>query len=86
MPNVIIPPEVLHDPEEFIQMLASSGVTRVVLVPSLLRVLLDHAPDLGARLPKLKLWSCSGEVLSVELAKRFQAAHPGATLLNIYGS
>jgi len=57
-----------------------------VLVPSLLRTLLDHAPKLGTRLPNLKLWSCSGELLTLELARRFKASHPTATLLNIYGS
>ena len=78
IPNVIIPPNVLHDPEDLLQTLAKNAVTRIVLVPSLLRTLLDHAPDLGERLAQLSLWSCSGEVLPVELAKRFRAAHPRA--------
>jgi hypothetical protein len=76
----------LLDPEELIGYLARHGVTRMVLVPSLLRALLDHAPNLGERLPKLRLWSLSGEALPWELAARFQKAFPGATLLNIYGS
>jgi amino acid adenylation domain-containing protein len=86
VPNVIIPQDTLRDPEELINLLATSGVTRIVLVPSLLRTLLDQAPDIGSRLPQLKLWSCSGEVLTLELAKRFREAHPSAKLLNIYGS
>jgi len=86
VPNVIIPDEVVRDPEELLQTLATNRVTRMVLVPSLLRSLLDHTPNLAARVPHLKLWSCSGEVLTVELAKRFRAAHPTARLLNIYGS
>jgi acyl carrier protein len=57
-----------------------------VLVPSLLRALLDHAPNLQERVPHLKLWTCSGEVLKWELAEKFQKAYPAATLLNIYGS
>jgi hypothetical protein len=28
-------------------------------------VMLDHAPDLGTRVPQLKLWTASGEDLSV---------------------
>jgi long-subunit acyl-CoA synthetase (AMP-forming) len=36
--------------------------------------------------PRLKLWSCSGEALSGELARRFRQGFPQATLLNIYGS
>jgi amino acid adenylation domain-containing protein len=84
--SVMLPTETVLDPEELLQSLARHGVTRMVLVPSLLRVLLDHAPDLGQRVPQLKLWSCSGEVLPADLAQRFRAAYPGATLLNIYGS
>jgi amino acid adenylation domain-containing protein len=86
IPSVILPPETVLDPEELLQSLARHGVTRMVLVPSLLRALLDHAPDLGQRVPKLRLWSCSGEVLSADLARRFRAACPEAKLLNIYGS
>jgi non-ribosomal peptide synthetase component F/acyl carrier protein len=44
------------------------------------------ALSLQARVPELKLWTCSGEVLSRELAERFQQAFPEATLLNLYGS
>ena len=86
IPSVILPAEVVRDPEELLQNLAGEGVTRIVLVPSLLRALLDHAPNLQERVPRLKLWSCSGEVLSGELARRFRQGHPEATLLNIYGA
>ena len=86
IPNVIVPQDAVRDPEEFLQLLAREHVTRIVLVPSLLRTLLDRAPNLQHRVPNLKLWSCSGEVLPVDLAKRFRAAFPEATLLNIYGS
>ena len=86
VPSVILPTEVVRDPEELLQILAGEGVTRIVLVPSLLRALLDHAPNLQERVPRLKLWSCSGEALSGELAGRFRQGFPEATLLNIYGS
>src|SRR6202140_2678852 len=86
IPNVIIPQETARDPEEMLQLLAGEHVTRIVLVPSLLRTLLDRAPKLESRVPDLKLWTCSGEVLPVDLAKRFREAFPKATLLNIYGS
>src|SRR5262249_45262366 len=62
------------------------GVSRIVMVPTLLRVLLDCAPDLGIRLPALKMWSISGEVLAPDLVKRFNLACPGRKLVNIYGS
>ena len=84
--SVIIPQEVSRDPEELLQVLAQEHVSRIVLVPSLLGNLLNHAPDLRQRVPELKLWSSSGEVLPAALAKRFREAFPEATLLNIYGS
>jgi amino acid adenylation domain-containing protein len=86
VPSVILPQQAVLDPEELLQILAEQRVTRIVLVPSLLRALLEHAPNLEERLPELKLWSCSGEVLTWELARRFRKGYPGAKLLNIYGS
>src|SRR5579859_2616495 len=86
VPNVIIPQDAVRDPELFLQVLAREHVTRIVLVPSQLRALLEHAPNLQSRVPDLKFWSCSGEVLPPEVAKQFRAAFPDAMLLNIYGS
>ena len=86
LPLVVIPDAVLKDPATFVAALAESGVTRLVLVPSLLRVLLDTVPDLDRKLPRLKVWATSGEALSPELARRWRERLPGRTLLNIYGS
>jgi amino acid adenylation domain-containing protein len=83
---VIAPDEYLLDLNRFVALLAQHEVTRLVLVPSLLGTLLDLIPDLAARLPKLALWSISGEVLSADLVRRFRQVLPTATLLNIYGS
>jgi amino acid adenylation domain-containing protein len=86
IPSVIVPQEAVLDPELLLRVLARERVTRIVLVPSQLRALLDHAPNLQQRVPELKLWSCSGEVLPGNLARRFRAAFPGAKMLNIYGA
>jgi len=86
VPSVILPAEVVRDPGALLQNLAGNKVTRIVLVPSLLRALLDHAPNLQERVPRLKLWTCSGEALSGELAGRFRQSFPTAALLNIYGA
>jgi amino acid adenylation domain-containing protein len=86
VPTVVIPDEIVLDPEKFIALLEQHCVTRIVLVPTLLRVLLDHAPDLGQRLPALKTWSVSGEVLTPDLVRRFKLACPGRKLINLYGS
>lgn len=86
VPNVIIPQDSVRDPQLFLDVLAREQVSRIVLVPSQLRALLEHEPELGKRVPKLRLWSCSGEELPTELVERFRAAYPEATMLNIYGS
>jgi acyl-coenzyme A synthetase/AMP-(fatty) acid ligase/acyl carrier protein len=86
VPTVIIPDEIVLDPEAFIALLEQHGVTRIVLVPTLLSVLLDYSPDLGRRLPALRMWSISGEVLEPDLVKRFRLACPDRKLINLYGS
>lgn len=86
IPVVILPDEALIDPEQLIQLLSQYEVTRIVLVPSLLRVLLEGVEDIQNKLPKLELWTCSGEVLPADLVDRFSRVLPKAKLLNIYGS
>jgi len=86
IPTVIIPQDSVRDPQLFLDVLAREQVSRIVLVPSQLRAILEHAPTLHTRVPNLKFWSCSGEVLPAELARRFRDAFPDAKMLNIYGS
>ena len=61
-------------------------MTRIVVVPSLLRVLLDTYSDLQQSVPLLRLWTASGETLSVELCRIFRERLPTSKLLNLYGS
>ena len=86
VPNVIISEDVLIEPELLIVLLARHGVSRIVLVPTLLNALLECVPKLGERLPDLKLWTVSGEYLPPALVEKFRVAFPEATLLNLYGS
>lgn len=86
IPLVIMPDEVVKDPHRLVEILGARRVTRIVLVPSLLRAVLDAVPDIRKRLPVLNLWMCSGEALSPELSNRFHFAMPGAMLVNLYGS
>jgi amino acid adenylation domain-containing protein len=86
VPTVMIPDEHVKDPRRLIEDLAAHGVTRIVLVPSLLRVILEAHEDLQNRLPGLKIWVTSGEEIPVELAERFYASMPGSVLINLYGS
>jgi amino acid adenylation domain-containing protein len=84
--TVAIPDQAIKDPQAFVRVLAETGVTRIVLVPSLLRVLLESYPDLRRRLPALRFWVSSGETLPLELCALFRERMPHATLLNLYGS
>ncbi|MBW4537639.1 MAG: amino acid adenylation domain-containing protein [Myxacorys chilensis ATA2-1-KO14] len=84
--SVILPDSAVKDPLQFVQMLAEQQVTRLVLVPSLLRVLLETIPDLHDRLPKLQYWVSSGEALTIELCQHFRQQMPRHILINLYGS
>ncbi|PHJ65684.1 non-ribosomal peptide synthetase [Nostoc linckia z18] len=86
IPTVIISNATLLDPQLFIEVLAHQKVTRIILVPSLLRLLLENYHHLTKKLSQLKLWITSGEALSINLAKTFRDAMPFAKLINLYGS
>ncbi len=86
IPTVIVPDDVLRDLHQFVSTLAQHRVSRLWLVPSLLRVLLDTFPDLATRLPSLRMWVTSGEELPAVLFQRFREQMPHATLYNLYGT
>lgn len=87
VPVVLVPDDLVRDPPAFVDLLARERVTRLVLVPSLLGVMLEalRAPSMPP-LPELTLWSVSGEALNRDLAAQFLHQLPHATLLNLYGS
>jgi amino acid adenylation domain-containing protein len=85
VPLAIIPDEVVKNPLPFVRSLEENRVTRLVLVPSLLRVLLER-DDLARRLYSLKYCVCSGETLPAELATAFRQLLPNTRLINLYGS
>lgn len=82
IPLAVLPPNALADPKNFLRLLSRHRVTRVGVVPSLLRVLLDVLDPADAPW----FWECGGEELTPDLVRRFRAALPGATLLNRYGA
>ena len=84
--TVIVPEDVVRDPDRLVDLLSREGVTRIVLVPSLLRAILESPKDLAQRLPKLRHWACSGEPLSAQLTAAFRTRLPHAELINIYGT
>ena len=86
VPLVIIPDEAVKDPRELLEALSANRVTRLVLVPSLLRIMLEIGVDLSRKLVGLRYCVCSGETLPVELASRFREQLPNTNLINLYGS
>ncbi len=86
VPTLVLPNTIVRDPRLLVGELAAARVTRLALVPSLLAAVLDTLPDLGARLPALRLCVSSGEALPSSLGDRFRAALPHCRLVNLYGS
>ncbi|MUG96484.1 amino acid adenylation domain-containing protein [Scytonema sp. UIC 10036] len=86
IPTVIISNSDVLDSQLFIESLAQHQVSRIILVPSLLRLLLDNYSHLVKKLTHLKFWITSGEALSVKLVQSFRELMPFAKLINLYGS
>ena len=86
VPTAIVPDAVAREPQLLVRYLAERKVTRLVVVPSFLKGILDQCPDLGERLTGLRYCFTSGEALSVSLADRFREKLPKCRLINLYGS
>lgn len=83
--SVIVSNDDSKDVSKLLDVMSKNRVTRLVLVPSLLQVMLDTA-DVAQQLPYLRLVVTSGEALPVALAQRFQQHLPETKLINLYGS
>jgi iturin family lipopeptide synthetase A len=70
----------------FIDFLDTHRVTRVLLVPSVLRAILEATPDFGRRAPSARTWLSCAEPIEPALARAFADGAFGAILLNIYGA
>ena len=86
VPLVILSDSEANDPEALASVLAQKHVTRLVLVPSLLKSLLSVRKDVVFHLPHLKYVFCSGEALSKALARLFYQRFKQTCLVNIYGA
>lgn len=88
---VILSRETTRDPQKLVNVLADNQIQRLVLVPTLLRSILMYLSLKPSERPlqHLKLWVCSGETLSKDLAAQFFknfGDHNGYKLANFYGS
>ncbi|HMY40865.1 MAG TPA: amino acid adenylation domain-containing protein, partial [Marinagarivorans sp.] len=86
IPAVIAHDSVIANPAALVELLAKHRVTRLVLLPSLLKNLLNTTLNLAKRLPNLWLWTLSGEAVPTSLAADFRIRLPQSSLLNLYGS
>jgi amino acid adenylation domain-containing protein len=86
VPLVILDDDSVKDPKRLVAALSAHRVSRLVLVPSLLRIMLESDDDLVERLPNLRYCVCSGESLPVELAAAVREKLPHTMLINLYGS
>ena len=84
-PLVFIDGLSVRDPEMFVERLRSYKVSRVNMVPSHLRSVLEHLESSGETLPALKYCITAGEPLTGELVTAFRGRFPGAKLLNNFG-
>jgi amino acid adenylation domain-containing protein len=85
-PTVIIPDAVVRDPIALVETLRKHRVSRIWVVPSFLRVLLDSVEDIGDRLPDLRFWVTTGEPADADLYRRFCSNVPRGELHNVYGT
>lgn len=92
-PVEIVAKDVTQDTQRFIDLLDRCKISRLVLVPSLLKAILAllKSEDTGNKternLKYLKMWVCSGEILTGELLLNFYDCFPAGTVIcNFYGS
>ncbi|NPC79102.1 amino acid adenylation domain-containing protein, partial [Pyxidicoccus fallax] len=85
VPAVLLTEDTVRDPARLVAALETHGVTRLGLVPSLLRAVLE-VPDVGRRLAKLRTWMTRGERLPEGLSARLGERLPQARLLNLHGA
>jgi amino acid adenylation domain-containing protein len=86
VPVVLVSDETARDPHALVTLLEQHAVTRMVLVPSLLRQILEASAENPEALAKVRYVVSSGEALSQELVAQFYIQLPHAKLLNLYGS
>lgn len=83
IPLVVLDDATVKDPRRLAAALERHAVTRIVLVPSWLALLVDADQT---DLPHLRWCTSSGEALPPELARRTLQRLPHTRLLNLYGS
>jgi amino acid adenylation domain-containing protein len=86
VPTLLLGDAAVKDPRALVEALSAHRVTRLVLVPSLLRALLASGIDLARELPHLNYLVLSGEALPHDLYESTRQELGEARILNLYGS
>jgi len=85
--TLIIPtPGTAKDPESLIECINNYRITRLGLVPSLLRVLLEKYDELGSKISTINHLEVSGEPFHEDLIKKTLSKLKKVKLINRYGS
>ena len=85
-PIAIIPRNYVKDPEVFLGELSRHQITRLVLVPTLLRNIVSLIGNGRIEsIPPLRMVFSEGEALPADLASDFLKYFPGSLLINGYG-
>ncbi|MFV8347163.1 amino acid adenylation domain-containing protein [Flavobacterium sp. ZB4P13] len=84
--TVIYSKETLLNFNVLLEKLIQDKITRIVLVPTLLKNILEYIDENNIQLIHLKYWTSSGEKLSMSLVHQFYKIFKKHKLLNIYGS
>lgn len=92
VPLLLIDDELLLHPSSLLDTLQTYHVTRITIVPSVLKLFITHIADASQQknddsscvLPSLWLWLVSGELLTAKLLEKFQQCLPHATVLNLW--
>ena len=85
-PIAIIPRNYVKDPEVFLGELSRHQITRLVLVPTLLRNIVSLIGNRRMEfIPPLRMVFSEGEALPPDLATEFLKYFPGSLLINGYG-
>ena len=74
------------DVEQFISLLINNSISRIVVVPSLLKAIVEIKRELAIQFEDLRYVFCSGEPLSLQLVKEFSGEFKNTKLINVYGS
>lgn len=87
IPAYLIPDDVIYDPYRLVDYLERNRISRILLTPSLLDVLLSSGLlDVPSPLPDLRFIYLSGEVLTAALFARARDTLPHVRIINYYGA